>query len=368
MVKFIESLYPTESFKDGLHPGFTKISDKTMIIESSIENWLNSIIIYKDDLIEGKLIKDFFQRRELILNGKEIKMKDKLDKYYFDGRIFNIDQVGLALVTFLLEFCPLEQLFFINEVELSFIFLAHLLLNCCLISLNESEYSLAEIEFYYYSPDHLDPYPHKNSEQLKSKTWYFHKTGNSYREGTYKGLDISLGDNKNYGGILIRSLKNMKTGEVVCGPCCCVDELLKVVKIDNVGKFVENCVGNNIFDGKLRLKLNTTKCSIPILSSIRIGLNLNKRNVDYNLQVDFLFKNYRYFINNIKLKKGKTQAILQMIKEKKKIEEINDKYGKLKVKKILLNIEKGKTTNIKDYYDRKLTDIDLALAFGSLLK
>jgi len=37
--------------------------------------------------------------------------------------------------------------------------------------------------------------------------WYFHRYGSKgYKSGTYKGLDITFGQDSMYGGILIRSI------------------------------------------------------------------------------------------------------------------------------------------------------------------
>lgn len=48
--------------------------------------------------------------------------------------------------------------------------------------------------------------PHCVGSANRSCRRYFHRTGGTYRAGTFKGLDITIGtDEKNYGGILIRS-------------------------------------------------------------------------------------------------------------------------------------------------------------------
>lgn len=89
---------------------------------------------------------------------------------------------------------------------------------------------IAELEFYYNTAVFPDPYPHGDELQRTAGQWcgarqfhpspliatcgnrsvhfcrYFHRTGGTYRSGTFKGLDITIGtDEKNYGGILIRS-------------------------------------------------------------------------------------------------------------------------------------------------------------------
>lgn len=89
---------------------------------------------------------------------------------------------------------------------------ANELMNQSVLIVNESRFSFTEIEFYSKSVDgNGDPYTHGHAEQLKSDTWYFHGSG----------IDITFGDAKTYGGILIRGVKYRdKTGKVhyISGP------------------------------------------------------------------------------------------------------------------------------------------------------
>lgn len=67
-------------------------------------------------------------------------------------------------------------------------------------------YYLVEIEFYYYNQQHPDPFTHKDPLQLTCGRWYFHRQGNKYRSGSFKGIDLTFGDGETFGGILIRSI------------------------------------------------------------------------------------------------------------------------------------------------------------------
>lgn len=92
-------------------------------------------------------------------------------------------------------------------------------------------YQIAEIEFYFYSPNHRDiiTYPRRCSEKL----WFFHQSGVDLTiESSYEGMDPY------FGGILIRSIiKYDKTGKklgTICGPQKCVNELFDVLNaVDN---------------------------------------------------------------------------------------------------------------------------------------
>src|SRR5205085_1890726 len=69
-----------------------------------------------------------------------------------------------------------------------------LLLNHVLV-VGDIEYRLAEIEFYIKSTVHNDLYTHGDKNQKKYAKWYFHRYPNgSYKCGTYKGVDLTLGN------------------------------------------------------------------------------------------------------------------------------------------------------------------------------
>ncbi|KAJ3085695.1 hypothetical protein HK102_013922 [Quaeritorhiza haematococci] len=151
-------------------------------------------------------------------------------------------------------------------------------------------YRLSEIEFYFYDKcHHPDPFTHKQPQQLTRAQWYFHKQGNSYRGGTWKGLDITFGrsapssqlqgtqaktqiDNGKdkssqqnvYGGILLRGMEYVGTsrdGEnilpantkgavpsFICGPCKIVDTIL--AHFGTLGKSVASLV-SDVLDEEL---------------------------------------------------------------------------------------------------------------------
>ena len=70
-------------------------------------------------------------------------------------------------------------------------------------------FRVSEIEFYLNDYRvHKDTFTHGDPMQKQTGKWYFHKFGNSYRSGTYKGLDVAIGKGEEVaaGGILLRSL------------------------------------------------------------------------------------------------------------------------------------------------------------------
>src|ERR1043165_4334096 len=64
-----------------------------------------------------------------------------------------------------------------------------------------------EAEFYYYNDQHPDVFAHRDPLQLHVGRWYFHRTRGTYRSGSFKGMDLTFGDGKAFGGILIRSIE-----------------------------------------------------------------------------------------------------------------------------------------------------------------
>jgi hypothetical protein len=79
-------------------------------------------------------------------------------------------------------------------------------------------YELCELEFYYNSSDHDDPYIHGDEMQKTNSQWYFHGSG----------IDITLGcsENNSYGGILIRGIKDIENfSKFISGPLLVAKEL-----------------------------------------------------------------------------------------------------------------------------------------------
>jgi 3-methyladenine DNA glycosylase Mpg len=128
--------------------------------------------------------------------------------------------------------------------------IAEKIFNHTVLMINKKEYRICEIEFYLKNKQHLDKYVHGNPDQQKYNSWYFHKFSNgSYKSGTFKGLDIALGDEGTHCGILIRSIFDIEDPEMIEGPCKTVNKILSEYKCDSIQEFV----------GKETLKAITNK-------------------------------------------------------------------------------------------------------------
>lgn len=162
-----------------------------------------------------------------------------------------------------------------------FIDLAKTLLTKRVLQIGPRVYEFTEIEFYRYDEKHPDPYTHRHPDQLQYGKFYFHRSSNSsnasYKGGTYKGLDISLGDgSKSYCAILIRSIYNPDTG-MICGPCNVVDHILASCDVKSIDELVGPSaldISNNhrMIHVRSPEETKTSIASSPIYCGPRIGL------------------------------------------------------------------------------------------------
>jgi 3-methyladenine DNA glycosylase Mpg len=205
--------------------------------------------------------------------------------------------------------------------------LAHQLLNESVLIVNSGatttttlptkHYRLCEIEMYYKNrSDHNDEYVHGHQDQLKHAHFYFHRYHNgTYKAGTYKGMDITFGNENVYFGVLVRSIEDLDTGEFTEGPCRVVNKLLESFQVNNVKELFATHFPSlqQISVDNPRLQLSsgvTTASQSPILSTLteekvyrgpRIGLSDKFP----------LFKNrpYRFAIKIKKIRKERNTLV-----------------------------------------------------------
>lgn len=178
--------------------------------------------------------------------------------------------------------------------------------------INNIVHYLAEIEIYYTdSLDHKDPYTHKDIMQTTMGKWYFHRTGKTYRSGTYKGMDITIGTISAYGGILIRSIAK-EDGTVINGPCKCVDYILQLTQQPSIQELVLKN-GVSIGSPLLRLEIERTQ-QAKIIASPRVGLSLNKVGTNNDVLLDYRWRPYRFTVCKYSgdIKKGMELSILYL--------------------------------------------------------
>ena len=142
--------------------------------------------------------------------------------------------------------------------------------------------------------------------------WYFHRYGSKgYKSGTYKGLDLTFGSKlKNlFGGILIRSIQNLSTGELIEGSCNCVTAIFKQFGVSEVNEFLDKVQKGfdktKVLDSSNVIHIVENDKAVlkhEIFKSSRVGLTLKGEEEE---RFRFIFKNYRFMLWPNKIKKGK---------------------------------------------------------------
>jgi hypothetical protein len=126
------------------------------------------------------------------------------------------------------------------------------LFNEFVIESHNSLYRITEIEFYWNAPNHIDGSTYKRKYvDPETGQWFFH----------YSGVDIALKGTNGYGGILLRSVYDIKTNFLYKGPLVCAMRLFS---------------GTNAFEDTIDTKI--IKYQFPanqIKQTTRIGLGKN---------------------------------------------------------------------------------------------
>lgn len=116
-----------------------------------------------------------------------------------------------------LDFLKITQ-----ETEQEFSNIASKLFNEYALKNKGSIYRLTEVEFYWKSPTHNDKSTYERRYvNPQTGEWFFH----------YSGIDIALrnDDIKGFGGILIRSIKDINSGKQYKGPQVCAMKLFSEI-------------------------------------------------------------------------------------------------------------------------------------------
>lgn len=173
------------------------------------------------------------------------------------------------------------------------------------IVVNEKEYRMCEIEFYIKSDQHNDKYTHGDKNQKSYGNWYFHRYPNgSYKSGTYKGMDLTLGNINTFFGILIRSVFDLDLDSMIEGPCKVVNLILEANGKFDVKGYMEDkkdplsvsCIDN------IYLKRVDNLPNEHIYVGPRIGLS--------DKFPDWKEVLYRFIIKKNYIKKGKKSLVL----------------------------------------------------------
>uniref|UniRef100_A0A6B2L8Z9 Uncharacterized protein n=1 Tax=Arcella intermedia TaxID=1963864 RepID=A0A6B2L8Z9_9EUKA len=245
--------------------------------------------------------------------------------------------------------------------------IANVLLNQYSLETGGLSHRIAEIEFYLCGTNHDDVFTHQDPMQQTSANWYFHKAGTNYKGGSYKGLDITFGKS-GYGGILLRALSVVETGEYIEGSCNVVNHILGLNKVDGQVPEIEDFVKSG-FD------LDVTKVSSLYLkktdfeerkmfSGPRVGLTLKKKDGD---RLYYIMRPYRFLTFPQEVRKGRPNLVLGLYAQGMELKDIQKISGctAAVVKKYCGLYDAGKDAPIDDFLGALKTD-DLCKLCGLL--
>lgn len=200
-----------------------------------------------------------------------------------------------------------------TEDEAWFSALADLLLNRCDLLVHGAPHRLLELEVYYHSDAHPDPFVHGDDLQKTTGRWYFHRDSGEYRGGSFKGLDLSFGPEGVVGGVLIRTLA-APDGAVINGCSLCVDHLLAQTGHAHVRDLDAALGERRVWEegGPLQLVHAEAPREDAVLATARVGLTL-KRASQLKRMPEYLMRPYR-FLTDPTIAKGKVHTVIALHK------------------------------------------------------
>lgn len=247
-----------------------------------------------------------------------------------------------------------------------FAIVAHQLLNCTDWLVAGDPHRIAEIEFYYHSSDHPDPFTHFDPIQSHRGRWYFHRSHGAYRGGSFKGIDITFGDRHARGGILIRTIET-PGGELVSGPSLVMDYLLSTTKHDRVADLAKSIGQRRVWNRTSPLRLVTgSSGDRALVVCSRVGLSLRRAAPDGHW-ADFLVRPYRYLTEPRRIKKGKAQMAIAMHRQGHSSETISRTIGcsQSAIARYVSNYAAGYASGrYEEFFGRVLTPCELCRVHG----
>lgn len=208
-----------------------------------------------------------------------------------------------------------------------------------------------EVEFYVTNAAHNDPFTHGDEMQREFARWYHHRTGSEYRGGTYKGLDLTFGDEHTYAGMLIRGIESTDSpATLLDGPCVCVDHLLSLVGHTSVPSFVDSYDRDADEKPSSPSYLRVTEArDQPLFRSARVGLSL-KRGATAS-RVKFIGAPYRFLTEPARIKKGRVPLVCAMHARGESAAAIAASTGTTlaRVQKYIAQYELGRSRDPEEY-------------------
>ncbi|MBN9523507.1 hypothetical protein J0H58_34170 [bacterium] len=183
---------------------------------------------------------------------------------------------------------------------------------------------VAEVEFYLKSVDHPDPFAHAHAVQRHWGKWYFHRSGGSYRGGSFKGLDLALGAESAAVGVLLRTAVT-PDGAVIDGPSRLVDFLLRATGTATVADLDARLP--DAFDAALPIHFRPAPDrGAEVLATARVGLSL-KRATAHPAMPRFVGSRYRFQTEPRCIRPGRPQLVTALHHDGASAKEIRERTG-----------------------------------------
>jgi hypothetical protein len=241
--------------------------------------------------------------------------------------------------------------------------------------LNESDfvvagqrYRFAELEMYYSGWGHSDLFAHRDPVQLEDGRWYFHRTRGEYRGGSFKGLDLALGDGASYFGILIRTVVAADS-TVLDGPCVTVDHLLAKNRAATVAALDGIINGRSLWD--TTSPIHVVEAEKPrtaqVYTSSRVGLSLKKAKGKPDAP-KFVARPYRFLTEPEAISKGRPHLILALYRAGFNANSIFAATGVARktIERYIADFDAGKVVeNFDGYIGKDLSTADLCKMLGT---
>jgi hypothetical protein len=246
--------------------------------------------------------------------------------------------------------------------------IADRLLRATVLDVAGEAHELCEIEFYLHGEAHPDPFTHGQAIQRTTGRWYFHRSGESYRGGTYKGLDITFGPPDAFGGILIRSLLTPE-GRLINGSSLCVEHLLARTGHADVASLAAAVADRDVDAANSPLRLRAvSERATTIYYTARVGLTL-KRVAEHPEMLDYIVRPYRALTQPRKIEKGRVHLIIALHQAGERADAIQALTGAPKhtVEQYIQAYERGlQLGSTESLHGRALSSTDLCLLHGAL--
>lgn len=246
--------------------------------------------------------------------------------------------------------------------------IASTLLNNCDFVVDGTRYRFAEIEMYYFGGPHPDLFSHRGPLQLEDGRWYFHRTHGVYRGGSFKGLDLTLGDGTSHFGILIRSIV-AADGSMLDGPCVTVDYLLAQTKTASVAVLDNAIAARSVWDTTSPLAIVAAEAprTATVYATSRVGLSLKKAK-DKPDAVRFVGRPYRFLTEPSIISKGKAHLVLALHRAGHTPEAIRELTGmpRKTIDRYIADFALGAPAkNFDAYFGRNLSTAELCKLLGT---